>query len=229
MSIDTTTAAHKFTVVSGTKQCSVCGKTRGAKAHKALTGVDKDVAAEAEGRLTPDEVAAAREADTAAQVAEAREDMLPDVSDATDDAEIADALAALDQATSDSAMEDAMDEEAEELGNQVDSKPEPKPAKKAVAVTDTASIWVGWRITNAAVLVHKTSPKAAKSLAQKLTDAKPTGDLDRTVKLTVEELAVLDGIAARFMEPGHTGPEQYSGRALRGRIAAALAKIESGK
>lgn len=192
--------AHIFQPTAGSKSpCTVCGKTRNTKAHKeALTAqVESDVAMEAEMDVEAETLG--NQVDEAA-IAAAREDMLPEADASTDDGEIADALAALEE------------QEAAKV----------KAAKKAPAKgrgAPTASIWVGWRITNAAVL-SKTS------LAKKLQDAKPTGDLDRTVKLTAEELATLDAVAAKFMEPGHTGPEIYSGRALRGRIAAALAKLQ---
>lgn len=199
--------AHLFTHDTGSKICNVdgCGKTRGAKIHKdakaALSAqVEADVAMEA----AMDEECPQDDA-----VAEARQDMLPDVSDATDDGEIADELARL---------------EAQEAAKVEAAKPAKKaPAKKAAKKADkgapTATIWVGWRITNAAVLQDT-------KVAAKLKAAKPTADLDRTVKLTAEELGELDTVAASFMTEGHTGPEIYSGRALRGRIAAALAKIE---
>jgi hypothetical protein len=222
--------AHKFVPVSGTKQCSVCGKTRGAKAHK-------------DARAQADELAAQVESDVAMEAemdAEAAE--LGNQIDA--EAEVRDATDATDAAQAepwgippvpdfqpgpDGLLPGETAEGVQETYQKAE-KVEVKPAKTSTAVkaeqakkkaaAPTASIWVGWRITNAAVLDKKSS------LAKKLQDAKPTGDLDRTVKLTVEELQVLDAIAAKFQEPGHTGPEQYSGRALRGRIAAALAKIE---
>jgi hypothetical protein len=221
--------SHKFALVSGTKQCSICGKTRGAKAHKV---------AEVRDEMLPDASAAADDA----EIADALEAAGINVDEDTDDESQAAAEAIENgaepwgippvpdfQPGPDGLLPGETAEGVQETYQKAE-KVEVKPAKTSTAVkaeqakkkaaAPTASIWVGWRITNAAVLDKKSS------LAKKLQDAKPTGDLDRTVKLTVEELQVLDGVAATFMEPGHTGPEQYSGRALRGRIAAALAKIE---
>ena len=101
-------------------------------------------------------------------------------------------------------------------------QPEPvakaKPAPKAKAAKTEATIWIGWRVANAVVLKKG-------SLAKKVADCKPTADLDRTVKLTVAELKQLDEIAASFMAEGKSGPEVYSGRALRGRVAKALTQL----
>ena len=260
-------SAHKFVKATGApSKCDVCGKTRNATAHRKAT-----IAAEA------------------TTVAEAREDLLPEVDAQVDDAEIADALEAAgievaEEAADNNAaaaheasegqygtekaepwgippvpdfvppteeeLRDAMRKVADEidpdttvrltdeeiaankaaarakladdlagLDTKLGEEKAKAKAKPAKAKPTTASIWVGWRITNEAL-------KVDSSLSAKLKAAKPTGDLDRTVKLTETELRVLDNIAAKFMEPGHTGPEIYSGRALRGRIAAALAKIQ---
>ena len=228
--------AHHFTPTAGSKSaCEICGKTRNVKAHKDAKALDAQVDARTEAEMAAEAEADAQVAEDqiaeeeAAAVAEAREDMLPEASAVTDDAEIADALAELE-------LEDPAPAEtygvaeaqaaiaAKEAAQTAEKAPEAKPAKKATpkgkkAEDGTIRLWVGWRISNAAVLEKTT-------VATKLREAKPNSELDRFVHLTAEELRILDEVAKRFEAPGNTGPVVYSARVLRRRIGEALAKLD---
>jgi hypothetical protein len=207
--------AHTFTSAAGSKgACDVCGKTRNAKAHKLAKAVDAQVDAATEANMAAEaEVAANAEAlvnelldeDFAAADTRTNEQVEADAAQAEHDQVEHDNAAEADLSFSDAARLDAGEAAVAEVA--------PAKAKK-----DTAALWVGWRIAEAVT--------GDSTLAAKIREAKPTADRDRTVRLTVAELQELDTVAERFQKEGKTGPEIYSGRALRGRINAAIAKIE---
>lgn len=202
--------AHVFQPTAGAKsKCTECGKTRNTRAHT-------------EGK-------AQAELDA---VAEARKDMLPEASAAADDAEVADALADLgliDEAPAETygvTAENAPPQASRYADKKAPAKAAKKaPAKKAPAGkkgAPTVRLWVGWRISNAAVLENT-------SVSKKLREAKPNSELDRFIDMTVEELRILDEVAKKFEAPGNTGPAVYSARTLRRRIAEGIAKLEDTK
>lgn len=201
--------AHIFTPTAGSKSaCTECGKTRNTKEHKAAKVAAETT--EAQGFSEPYDEAQAEDEGILSD-AQAAEEYLA--------AEATNEEVASEQAQ---AEHDAVDAEAEaEAAAQAEqAKPKPVTKKAAAKGPKVASVWLGWRIANAAVL-------GKGSLVKKIQDAKPTADLDRTVKLTEQELDQLDAVAAKFMETGKTGPEVYSGRTLRRRIAEAKARLQA--
>lgn len=82
----------------------------------------------------------------------------------------------------------------------------------------TISVWVGWKIADAAIA-------AGGTLGAKLEARKPNAVLDRTVKLTRTESESLAALATDLetaaLGTKGAGPLVYSARTLRDRLAAA--------
>jgi len=89
-----------------------------------------------------------------------------------------------------------------------------------VADDKVISVWVGWRVADAAIAQGGT-------LGAKLEARKPNAVLDRTVKLTKAESEALAAVATQLenevLGSKGAGPVAYSCRTLRDRLAAAWA------
>lgn len=95
------------------------------------------------------------------------------------------------------------------------AKVEPEP---------TMTLWVGWRVADAAMAEKDSSDPATVSLAAKLEAKAPNKVLDRTVKLTRAECDALSSIASQLenevLGTKGAGPIVYSVRTLQARLAA---------